>query len=258
MPLLLASATIGVLLIVPPSLLEMPSVGLALAASIIVVVLEMEVGAVRFRASPRLKVCEPALTVTPVFRFTKTLMSPELPCAANACANSGVKCFHKADDLFCKATLHVIVSQYFNRLRIGIGRMDDEAAFRLALDVKRELQVLIFERQLQTRKLRAQAGENVSCIFFCNSSRVGASSTATLGSAGWAMDPPPGLGSMRYVKCEIRRLSSMGAIVTSSRRPDPHYLGTVFCKARSAGIAVHRWSICTRIGPTSVQFKGWL
>ena len=47
MPLLLASGTTGVLLIVPPSLPEMPSVGLALAASIVVVVLEMEVGAVR-------------------------------------------------------------------------------------------------------------------------------------------------------------------------------------------------------------------
>src|SRR5215471_1105889 len=44
--------------------------------------------------------------------------------------------------------------------------MDDEAAFRLALDVKRELEVLIFERQFQTRKLRAQAGENLFLYLF--------------------------------------------------------------------------------------------
>src|SRR6516165_9772636 len=59
-----------------------------------------------------------------------------------------------------------MVVQYFNWLRIGIGRMDDEAAFRLALDVKRELEVLIFERQLQTRKLRVQAGQNVFLYLF--------------------------------------------------------------------------------------------
>src|SRR5215470_5505357 len=73
---------------------------------------------------------------------------------------------HKADDLLCKATLHVMVVQYFNRLCIGIGRMDDEAAFRLALDVKRELLVLIFDRQLQTRKLRTEAGESVFLDLF--------------------------------------------------------------------------------------------
>src|SRR5215469_13364512 len=72
----------------------------------------------------------------------------------------------KAYNLSCKATLHVMVVQYFNRLRIGIGRMDDEAAFRLALDVKRELEVLIFQRQLQIRKLCAQAGENVFLYLF--------------------------------------------------------------------------------------------
>src|SRR5215469_5679490 len=72
----------------------------------------------------------------------------------------------KAYNLFYKATLHVMVVQYFNRLCIGIGRMDDEAAFRLALDVKCELEVLIFERQLQTRKLRAQAGESVFLYLF--------------------------------------------------------------------------------------------
>src|SRR5437016_4015276 len=73
---------------------------------------------------------------------------------------------YKADNLFCKVTLHVIVGQYRNRLRIGIGRMDKEAAFRLALDVKRELEVLIFERQLQPRELSAQAGENVFLYLF--------------------------------------------------------------------------------------------
>src|SRR5207302_8172822 len=67
------------------------------SSDLIVVVLDTEVGAVRFRASPRLKVCEPALTVTPVFRFTKTIMTPELPCAANACDNSGVKCFRSEE-----------------------------------------------------------------------------------------------------------------------------------------------------------------
>jgi len=44
--------------------------------------------------------------------------------------------------------------------------MDDEAAFWPALDVKGELEVLIVDRQLQTRKLRAQAGENVFLYLF--------------------------------------------------------------------------------------------
>src|SRR5215470_15549269 len=73
---------------------------------------------------------------------------------------------HKADNLFCDVTLHVIVGQYFNRLCIGIGRTDDEAAFRLALDVKGEPKVLIFERHLPTRKLRVQARENVFLYLF--------------------------------------------------------------------------------------------
>src|ERR1700730_3786126 len=47
----------------------------------------------RSRAMPRLNVCEPAFTVKPVFRFTNTLISPELPCAASACDSSGMKCF---------------------------------------------------------------------------------------------------------------------------------------------------------------------
>src|SRR5215472_10723852 len=49
---------------------------------------------------------------------------------------------------------------------MGIGRAEDEAAFRLALDVKRQLQALIFTRRLQTRKLRSQAGENVLLYLF--------------------------------------------------------------------------------------------
>ena len=45
--------------------------------------------------------------------------------------------------------------------------MDDKATFRLVLDVKGELEVFtIFDRQLQTRKLRAQAGENVFPYLF--------------------------------------------------------------------------------------------
>ena len=47
----------------------------------------------RSRAMPRLNVCEPAFTVKPVFRFTNTLISPELPCAASACDSSGMKGF---------------------------------------------------------------------------------------------------------------------------------------------------------------------
>ena len=73
---------------------------------------------------------------------------------------------HKADNLFCEATLHVIVGQYFNRLCIRIGRTDEEAASWLMLDVKRELEVLIVGRLLQTRKLRAQTGEDVFLYLF--------------------------------------------------------------------------------------------
>src|SRR5215469_6750704 len=109
---------------------------------------------------------------------------------------------HKADDLLCKATLHVIVGQYFNRLCSGIGRMDDEAAFRLALDVKRELQVLIFDRQLQTRKLRTQAGENVFLYLFLQflARRSLERSDAGIGSVGNESTAGFGLNAI----CEMR------------------------------------------------------
>src|SRR5207302_8645173 len=49
------------------------------------------------------------------------------------------------------------------------------------------------------------------------------------------------------------------AIVTSFfRRPDRHYLGTAFCKARSTASRSTVGQSARPIGSTSVQFKGWL
>jgi hypothetical protein len=65
-----------------------------------------------------------------------------------------------------------------------------------------------------------------SWIFRCSSSRVGASSGGTVGSVVCAMNPPSGLGSMRYVKCVIRLLSSMLRDCSAILRGDPDYVGT--------------------------------
>src|SRR5215471_10574607 len=95
-----------------------------------------------------------------------------------------------------------MVVQYFNRLCIGIGRMDDEATLRLALDVKRELPVLIFERQFQTRKMRAEAGESVFLYLFLQflARRSLERSDAGIGRVG--NEPTAGFGLNAI--CEMR------------------------------------------------------
>ena len=54
----------------------------------------------------------------------------------------------------------------------------------------------------------AKAALMFAWIFCCSSRRVGASSGGRLGSLAWAMNPPSGLDSMRYVNFVIMRLSS--------------------------------------------------